>query len=1425
MIVRAKTKVRLLILLAGVALLIGAAATLYGVRKHRIHNYYMTRRANGMGYYQNGDYNTALILLSPYVRREEYSRDAEALFAFAESRRRVETPDGRHLREAMTFLQRVLAIQPYRTDVKRELLELYTLLGYNVEAVDLADKLLIIDKNDLQALRAKARGLAARQLGEQALDVCKDFNSLVPFDLEIRVLSLEIRRDLGRRPEILQQAQEIFSKNPNDAKAELITSIAFTFIEEIPAAQRDQITALIKERYPADVLPEPFDPFHCSRFFALKASQHDLTDLVFVRYLVEQLDRTRLVNESVAVLQKVDVQQDSPWVRQFLIRRLWESGRFADVLKRMEKIELKGANPTEIELLALRGISQARSGLTGPANETVKVLRNLKDDRNAQAWATILQQLFLNPNGDARQVIDSIRYAFELQRNNVYLRFFLGQAYLQLGERDAAVEAFTEVTAYRPLWQLPLLHLSRLMLDAGQKQSAFETAFLADSISPTLAARSNLAIIWAANTDLSTLAKDSDLVKLTAEIQQKVPGEESTLPLHVQLLAKTSQPDQAKLAIANALAAKPPPAVSTLLRLAAVSRATNLGLDEACLTAAEKAGGMNPDIALARAISISESGKPADAVKYFQEAMQKSGPTDPSWRLGWATLLEQTKDSRASATWIALADDPTLKSNLTIQREALAAPSTQKDNTFLARTIERIHAATGEHSIGWQMSRARLLLRDNTAAKSPQLAKNLIDIVAAAPNNVDARALLASAYERVGNISGAIEQITAARKLQPSSTVLNLELARLYTAQSDFQRAREILDRFVHNPSSLDPPQRRGVARLIGQQGNIDGAIALMEGAVADAPPMDRLYLADLYRRANQHEKAEAIYQSLLEKPDRIEVVMAAADYFASRGKRDQSMAALALLEKLQIRPVEKDYALAEFSSRHGNSDEALPRYLAVVKSDPTKPNGWRSLITEYIRAGKPAEAVEAAGSAIGALPPDFAKPFENIIKSASTLKDLATEKTLIPLMSSLLDSSSDGDAAAQALPIIRDAIKNGATAEAVMNSLRPIADRAPRLVSLQMLLVQNYLIMNKPEEAAAIALRSQSVSPASPEIAKNAAIAVASTRRWAQALAPAVQWRELTPENLLPADLFIADLHLRLQDHVSVLNQLKPYIEPAKAKPKEFAGVIEYRARALMMRGDDAAVADLLGPLLPTEPPVRALWRELSQFLPNPLAEKWFQRLAAATPPADVPENIDLAIAWHSLFAGRPRFVGSRDPQHKEAASAILDRLATIAPDHPFVVQARAILAESEGRTGAAEQGYRRALEIKPDLPISLNNLARMVCDRGDHKEALSLAQRAVAALPNDPSIHDTLAYVQLKLKDFKNAQESLKVASKLDPQNINWRIKLAQAYDEAGQMDDLGPLLDEIEKMMTETQVTDAQRQLIRQLRTKLAKTASLP
>ncbi len=880
-------------------------------------------------------------------------------------------------------------------------------------------------------------------------------------------------------------------------------------------------------------------------------------------------------------------------------------------------------------MLAIRGIAQARSELQGPAAATAKILANIKEDRFAQAWSTVINELFLKTDGNARQVIDSITFAFELQRNNPYLRFFQGLAYLQLGERDAGYEAVSQVVSARPLWQLPRVRLSRMKLEAGQKQAAFEDASEAFAINRTIAAGSNLAIIAAARIDPSNLKANTELLEFVANIQNQVPGEESTLPLYVQLLVRTNQVEQAKAVINNALSSKKQPAVGTFLRLASVSRAAKLELEEACLAAAEKSG-LTPDLAVARATAMAEAGNPAGAVKYLQDCIQKIGAADLSWRLALANFLEQIKDDRAAATWIALGDDSALKTNLIVQHQALAAASAQKDSVFISRTIERIRAVSGDKSIGWKLAQARLLLRDQANAANPALMKILGEIISAAPNNLDVRALLAAAHEKSKNIPAAIEQLIAARKLQPTSKGLNLELARLYTAQLDFERAREILESI--QPESLEPAQGRVAARLSGQQGDIKRAIGFAEAAQAGAPALDRLYLAELYRRSRQDTKAEAIYKSLLEKPDRLEVIMAAADYYASRGEKGPAIQTLANLDKLSLRPAEKDFAMAEYSLRHGDANQALAHYLAVVETAPTIPDGWRALVSEYIRLGKADQAVEAARKAVRALPADPGKPFQNVIDSASALAALASEKMLVPLMVALMEPSPDGEAAAKALPIIVDAIKTKASPQTVTKSLRSIADGAPRLPALQMLLVQNYILGGKPEEAAAIALRSQRISPASPEIARNTAVALLATGKLAEALPHAQQWRQLTPENPLSADLFIAQLQLGLEDYVSALRLLQPYMDEAKANPKDqnLALVLAIRAQALIKRGDDTAAADLIGPFLADQPQMRAIWRDLTQLLPNPLADKWITRLAVATPPDDVNENIQrLSSIW----------------------------------------------------------------------------------------------------------------------------------------------------------------------------------------------------
>jgi Flp pilus assembly protein TadD len=68
-------------------------------------------------------------------------------------------------------------------------------------------------------------------------------------------------------------------------------------------------------------------------------------------------------------------------------------------------------------------------------------------------------------------------------------------------------------------------------------------------------------------------------------------------------------------------------------------------------------------------------------------------------------------------------------------------------------------------------------------------------------------------------------------------------------------------------------------------------------------------------------------------------------------------------------------------------------------------------------------------------------------------------------------------------------------------------------------------------------------------------------------------------------------------------------------------------------------------------------------------------------------------------------------------------------------------------GRKPEAVQSYRRALEIQPNNPVVMNNLAALLADLGQNlDEALALAQHAQNLIPNNPAIDDTIGSIYLK-------------------------------------------------------------------------------
>ncbi len=104
-------------------------------------------------------------------------------------------------------------------------------------------------------------------------------------------------------------------------------------------------------------------------------------------------------------------------------------------------------------------------------------------------------------------------------------------------------------------------------------------------------------------------------------------------------------------------------------------------------------------------------------------------------------------------------------------------------------------------------------------------------------------------------------------------------------------------------------------------------------------------------------------------------------------------------------------------------------------------------------------------------------------------------------------------------------------------------------------------------------------------------------------------------------------------------------------------------------------------------------------------------------------------------------------------------------------------MLAHEAKQTNEARSAYLKALERDANHPLALNNLAMLILEnKEDPARAETMARRALRALPNNAQLHDTLAMALVARKDKKGALAAINQAVKLDGQDPQIQLHLAE-------------------------------------------------
>ncbi len=265
---------------------------------------------------------------------------------------------------------------------------------------------------------------------------------------------------------------------------------------------------------------------------------------------------------------------------------------------------------------------------------------------------------------------------------------------------------------------------------------------------------------------------------------------------------------------------------------------------------------------------------------------------------------------------------------------------------------------------------------------------------------------------------------------------------------------------------------------------------------------------------------------------------------------------------------------------------------------------------------------------------------------------------------------------------------------------------------------------------------------------------------------------------------------------------------EPLKDNDTTYVGARIEIAKLLMQKGDTLAAISTVEPLTDTHPDDWRVPITLGRFYQmsnNPQAAlKQFNRAEELRKDmAEIPLlraltylNLDsLAAAEAVLDEASKRFqqdaaihyylgfVNSRQGRTRRAAQYYQKSLELDPSNHQTALALAGALDELR-QYDRAETLYQKLLQNNPDSPIVLNNYAyHLAVQAVELEKALSMAQKAVAAVPKSASYLDTLGWIYYQMGDYEKAREYIEASLREEPNNAEVNEHLGDVLEKLGQ------------------------------------------
>ena len=568
-------------------------------------------------------------------------------------------------------------------------------------------------------------------------------------------------------------------------------------------------------------------------------------------------------------------------------------------------------------------------------------------------------------------------------------------------------------------------------------------------------------------------------------------------------------------------------------------------------------------------------------------------------------------------------------------------------------------------------------------------------------------------------------------------------------------------------------PGNQGVqmqlARALGFQGDLDGAIRLYRGVIDRDKTFDQAY-TELYKaymfQGKPDEGEKVLRLAFQNNPKKFSFLRALALHFSLQHRRDDMVAVLQEI-KAHVKEYDQAYlVVGDFYMLLGDGDSAIREYRdGMAKDSKRKATYQKHIIEALMRQGKRNEAAEINRQILKENPEDNdAKGLE-----ASLLLDSGDVNRALQELQAVVTRAPDNPVARYNLGRAHAALGQY---EQARQMFQKAIDLRPDYLLARLALAQLEVGRGEYEAALKAAEAVLAIDRGNVNARLIESAALMGQKKYEdsrQLLGEMLKVNPNSPDVLF--QLGVADLAENKYKEAGDSFRKAYELNPANARG--LMGMVE---TLMAQKKADEALK-----LLTTESAKNPNRLDLQVQLGNTavragkydLAVQYFQKVLDA-----MDKNSKARGDLYLRIGETYRLKGDL-----QDATVALQKAREFAPNNVAVLSTLAVVLDGSNRWSEASQVYDATIKLDPNNGVALNNKAFLMAEHGgDLDMALTLAQQAKRMMPNLPEVSDTLGWIYLKKSLNDNAIDIFKELVAKDPKASTYRYHLGMAYFNKG-------------------------------------------